>query len=204
MLDSSSLPYAENIRLTRQVVETAHALGVGVEAELGALPDASGTMEAHTGRPTDPDEAVRFVTETGIDALAVSIGNVHVLTEGKANVDLARLRAIRQAVSIPLVIHGGTGYPESAIRDTIALGVAKVNFGTALKRAFLVGLAEAVQALPSRVDYHRAVGSRKEGDVLQQAKLRLRAEVAHRIRLWRPVYRPEGSSRPFGSANPEE
>ncbi len=187
MLDTSDLPYHENVRLTRQVVQTAHAVGVGVEAEVGALPDASGEMGGGAGRLTDPDEAARFVGETGVDALAVSIGNVHTLTDGKADIDLERLAAIHRAVSVPLVIHGGTGFPEQAIAQVIPLGVAKFNFGAVLKQAFLAGLTEAIETLPAQVGFHQVVGSRKESDVLQGGKLRVREEVARRMRLMRPT-----------------
>jgi ketose-bisphosphate aldolase len=185
MLDSSDLPYNEHLQLTRQVVQTAHAVGVAVEAEVGELPDASGDMGGGAGRKTDPDEAARFVDETGIDALAVSIGNVHTLIDGKAAIDLERLEAIHQAVSMPLVIHGGTGFPEEAIAPAIARGVAKYNVGAALKGAFLEGLAEAVQALPPGASVHQVMGSRKEADVLQQGKIRMKEEVTRRIRLMR-------------------
>jgi len=186
MLDTSDLPYHENVRLTRQVVQTAHVVGVGVEAEVGMLPDASGEMGGGTGRLTDPDEAVRFVSETGIDALAVSIGNVHTLTHGKTAIDLERLAAIHQAVSVPLVVHGGTGFPEEAIAPVIALGVAKFNIGAVLKQAFLAGLTEAIEALPPQVSFHQVMGSRKEADVLQRGKVRMREEVTRRIRLLSP------------------
>jgi ketose-bisphosphate aldolase len=144
MLDTSDLPYHENVGLTQRIVEMAHAVGVGVEAEVGMLPDASGEMGGGAGRLTDPDEAARFVSETGVDALAVSVGNVHTLTDGQADIDLERLAAIHQAVSLPLVIHGGTGFPEEAISQVIPLGVAKFNFGVVLKQAFLAGLTEAM------------------------------------------------------------
>ena len=186
MLDTSELPYEENVRLTWQVVQVAHALGVGVEAEVGALPDASGEMGGGTGRKTDPEEAARFVQETGVDALAVSVGNVHTLTDGRAVIDLERLVAIHQAVDVPLVIHGGTGFPDEAVAAAIALGVAKFNLGAVLKQAFLAGLKEATLALPPEVSFHQAIGSRKETDVLQQGKLRMKAEVARRLRLYRP------------------
>jgi len=159
---------------------------VAVEAELGALPDGSGELGGEVGHMTDPDEAARFVAETGVDALAVSVGNVHILLDGQSPFDRPRLAALRQAVSVPLVLHGGSGFPDASIPDALALGVAKVNFGSALKRAFLAGLVEGVDALPERVSYHQAVGSRKPGDVMQQAKDRLRAEITRRIRLWRP------------------
>jgi ketose-bisphosphate aldolase len=184
MLDTSDLPYAENVRLTRQVVEVAHAVGVGVEGELGILPDASGEMGGHESSMTDPEEAARFVAETGIDAVSVSVGNVHILTRGQAVIDWERLEAIHQRVSVPLVIHGGTGFPEDAIARAITLGVAKVNIGTALKQAFLDGVTSAVQHLDPKPSAQQVMGSRKETDILQQGKLRMRQEVARRIRLW--------------------
>lgn len=186
MLDSSALSYADNVQVTRQIVQVAHEVGAAVEAEFGELPDASGEMGGGIGHLTDPGQAARFVTETGIDALAISVGNVHTLTHSKAAVDWARLAAIHQAVSLPLVIHGGTGFPDEAVPRAIALGVAKFNYGTVLKRAFLEGVAAAVRSLPAEVGYHQVVGSRKEADILQQGKLNVRSEAAHRIRLLRP------------------
>lgn len=183
MLDSSALPYGDHVRLTRQVVEVAHAVGAAVEAEVGELPDASGELGGGLGHRTDPDQARRFVAETGIDALAVAVGNVHTLIQGKATVEWDRLAAIHRAVSVPLVIHGGTGFPDEAIPRAVALGVAKINYGTALKRAFLEGVAQAIAALPTPVAYHQSVGSRKQADILQQGKDRVRAEVARRIEL---------------------
>jgi fructose-bisphosphate aldolase class II len=190
MLDTSDLPYHENVLLTRQVVEVAHAVGVGVEAEVGELPDASGEMGGGAGRLTDPEEAARFVRDTGIDALAVSIGNVHTLTDGLAPVDLKRLAAIHQVVPVPLVIHGGTGFPDESVAQAIGLGVAKFNVGSVLKQAYLDGLREAIAALSPQVGYHQVVGSRRETDILQQAKLRVRDQVARRIRLMRPSNHP--------------
>ena len=191
MLDSSALSYADNVQVTRQIVQVAHEVDVSVEAEFGELPDASGEMQSlrpaqvggGAGHLTDPAQAARFVDETGIDALAVSIGNVHTLTHGKATVDWTRLAEIHQAVPLPLVIHGGTGFPDEAVPQAIALGVAKFNYGTVLKRAFLEGVAAAVRSLPAEVGYHQVVGSRKEADILQQGKVRMRDEVRRRIRL---------------------
>ena len=147
------------------------------------MPDAAGEMGGAAGHLTDPDLAARFVDETGIDALAVSVGNVHTLTHGKASVDWARLATIYHAVPLPLVIHGGTGFPDEVVPQAIALGVAKFNYGTVLKRAFLEGVTAAVHSLPAEIGYHQVVGSRKEADVLQQGKVRMRHEVRHRIRL---------------------
>jgi ketose-bisphosphate aldolase len=188
MLDSSELPYQEHMRLTQQLVEVAHPVGAAVEAEVGRLPDAAGESGREMeGELTDPEEAARFVEATGIDALGVSIGNVHTLTEGKAEVDWDRLRAIRDAVDMPLVIHGGSGFPDDAVAKAISLGVAKFNVGVCLKQAFLDGLQEAVGSMPPRASAHLLMGSRKPGDVLLAGKERMRQEVLRRIRLMRPV-----------------
>jgi fructose-bisphosphate aldolase class II len=157
-----------------------------VEAEVGQLPDASGEMGHAIGQATDPAQAADFVRQTGIDALAVSVGNVHILTRGQAAIDWERLAAIHQAVSLPLVIHGGTGFPDAGIAPAIRLGVAKFNIGTVLKQEFLAGLAEAIGSLPAPVSYQQVLGSRKPADVLQQGKERMKAEVTRRLRLMRP------------------
>jgi fructose/tagatose bisphosphate aldolase len=89
-------------------------------------------------------------------------------------------------VPVPLVIHGGTGFPEEVIPQVIPLGVAKFNIGAVLKQAFLTGLTEAIETLPPQLGIHQVMGSRKESDVLQRGKARMREEVARRIRLLRP------------------
>jgi ketose-bisphosphate aldolase len=182
MLQSSHLPFAENLRLSRQMVKLAHPFGAAVEAELGQIADAS-DPDGEAAIATDPGEAARFVESTGIDALAVSIGNVHLLTVGEANVNLSLLNSIRQAVSIPLVIHGGTGFPRQAVRPAIECGVAKFNVGTRLKQVFLDGMRDALAALPEPVDFHLAVGSHKDGDVLSAGKARMKREIVDWMRL---------------------
>lgn len=186
MMNSGDLPYAENLELTRQLVAVAHAVGVGVEVELGHLPDASGEMGEGEGTLTDPQEAARFIEETGADALAVSVGNVHLLTDGKATIDWQLLADLNEAVRVPLVLHGGTGFPDDGAARAISLGVAKINIGTVLKQAFLDGLSEAMASLPTGVSAQQTVGSRKPVDVLQQGKDRVRAEAVRQIRRWRP------------------
>ena len=187
MLDTSELPFAENIALTQKLAEVAHAASVGVEAELGVLPDASVSLDGQQSQLTDPQQAALFVKETGVDALAVSIGNVHILTHGETSIDYARLAAIRAAVHVPLVLHGGTGIPESAIPRILPLGVAKVNIGTALKHACLNGIRDALRKVPEDARIQEIMGSRKEADVLQQGKVYIRREVGRRLRLWQPA-----------------
>jgi fructose-bisphosphate aldolase class II len=185
MLDTSHLSFEENIIATRGMADAAHAVGADVEGEPDRLPDASGTL----GRPaeprlTDPEQAARYVAETGVDALSVSVGNVHVMTEGEARIDFERLGLVREAVEAPLVIHGGTGFPDGAVPRAIALGVAKFNVGTILKHIFLDGIREAIAALPAKVNLQEAVGSRKAGDLLRRAKDRMKAEVMRRMALY--------------------
>jgi fructose/tagatose bisphosphate aldolase len=132
--------------LVNAVVAIARPRGVWVEAQFGTLP-VGGERNGH-GIITDPDLAAEFVQDTGIDALAVSVGNVHILTEGQATVNLDILRRIRERVSVPLVIHGGTSLAPGTVREMTRLGVAKVNFGTVLKQAYL----EAVRT--SLAKYH--------------------------------------------------
>ena len=183
MLDTSHLPYAENLALTRKVTEVAHALGASVEAELGRLADAS-APGAESPLYTDPAEAAHFVEQTGVDALAVSVGNTHVLAEGEATVDLELLARIHELVSVPLVIHGGTGFPAWAVRPAIARGVAKFNVGTRSKQAMLAGIREALAELPERPNVHRVIGSREEGDLLARGKARMKEEILKFIALY--------------------
>jgi fructose/tagatose bisphosphate aldolase len=166
-------------------VEEAHRLGVAVEGELGTLPDAvGGEIDDSRARLTDPEEAASFVAETGIDCLAVSVGNVHTLERGVATVDLDRLEAVHRRVGVPLVVHGGTSFPPDAVPGAIARGVAKVNVGTVLKRAFLDGLTEAVGAASPGASPHDLVGSHGRFDLLEAAKPRMVGVVRRLIELY--------------------
>ncbi len=145
MIDASELPLEENIATTRSVVRYAHARGVSVEAELGMI----GTTDfVETDRDeelyTDPDEAERFVRETEVDALAVSVGTAHgVYKVRKPHVDYDRLRAIRARTPVHLVLHGGSGVPAEMIAEAMRLpggGISKVNIATDLELATLGAL----------------------------------------------------------------
>ena len=183
MLDTSHLPFAENLALTREVVEMARLYEASVEAELGHLPDASDPT-AGQGSCTDPAEAARFVSSTHVDALAVSIGNTHLLVDGQATVNLDLLAQLHDAAPVPLVIHGGTGFPPGAVQQAIARGVAKFNVGTRLKQAYLAGIREAIGLVPERSNIHSFVGSREEGDILGRGKERVKAEIRPLLRLY--------------------
>ena len=145
LLDYCTRPFAENVEATRRVVAMAHALGVTVEGELGVIGVASETMAAGDDPAaglTDPKEAVRFVEQTGVDALAVSIGNAHGHYPRLPRLDFDRLAKLRAAVRVPLVLHGGTGIPEADVRRAIALGISKVNVGTELNTTLAEWLRE--------------------------------------------------------------
>ncbi len=167
MLDSAGLPYAEHVERTRELVELAHGRGAVVEAELGSLPDAGDPSDQ--AEHTDPALARAFVEATGVDALAVSIGNVHLMVEGESSVDLDLLEQLQRAVPVPLVIHGGSGFPATAVRPALARGVCKFNVGTCLKLAVLRGLREASTDAGDRPEGYLELGSRKAGDVLRRA-----------------------------------
>jgi ketose-bisphosphate aldolase len=145
MIDASEKPLEENIAISRQVVEYAHSHGVSVEAELGRI-GTTDFVETESDEElyTKPDEAERFVRETGVDALAVSVGTAHgVYTVRQPKIDLPRLRAIRALTSVHLVLHGGSGVPAEMMQAAIQLeggGVSKVNIATDLELAALDAL----------------------------------------------------------------
>ena len=139
MLDASKRPFEENVAASREVVRVAHACGVTVEAELGRIGGSETGIDVSDDETalTDPDEAERFVAETGIDALAVAVGTVHGFYKGEPKIRLDLLEKIARKVSIPLVLHGGSGTPDDVVRKAIALGVAKVNICTEMLAAYV-------------------------------------------------------------------
>ncbi|HEU0115871.1 MAG TPA: class II fructose-bisphosphate aldolase [Thermomicrobiales bacterium] len=144
MFDGAELPFDENVVWTRKVVKCAHEANAAAEAELGRVGQAGAAAE--TTDFTDPAEAARFVAETGVEALAVSIGTIHGMRQTGAKVDLARIRALRDAVEAPLVMHGSSGVDDATLQAAIAAGITKVNLSTALQGVFMDALrASAVQ-----------------------------------------------------------
>lgn len=142
MYDGAHLPFEENIKTTRHVVQVAHTFGIPVEAELGKIPDADEEVDWQSYY-TDVAEAERFVKETGVDWLAISVGIVHgVPTATPQPLDIQRIRDIRDATGIPLVLHGASGVPDDEIREATAAGVAKFNADTDLRHAFRAGIEE--------------------------------------------------------------
>ena len=149
MYDGSRKPLAQNIAETARVAELAHAAGISCEGEIGFVGYAGGDASAGT----NPEEAARFARETGVDAMAISVGNVHLQTDHAGGLDEGRIRAIEGVTDVPLVIHGGSGVPY-AQRAALAAGsrIAKFNIGTELRLAFGQALRAAVNADPARFD----------------------------------------------------
>lgn len=155
MFDGSTLSYEENIRQTREVVKAAHAVGVSVEAELGAVGgDEGGALfgEADSEKFTDPRLAAEFVRETGIDTLAVAIGNAHGKYKGEPKLDFDRLAAIREQTGVPLVLHGGSGISDADFRRAISLGIHKINFYTGMSQAALDAVELSLASRNTRYD----------------------------------------------------
>lgn len=150
MIDASRFPLKENIRLTKEVVKVAHAAGVSVEAELGRLPGNEGDEDVTVEESfqTDPEEAAYFAEQTGIDALAVSIGTMHGAypKSFKPEINIQRLMEIEKKVSIPLVMHGGSGTPQDKIAEAVNHGIAKINIATDLVTAAAKRIADVQQA----------------------------------------------------------
>jgi ketose-bisphosphate aldolase len=147
MYDGSKLPYEENVETTRAVVRAAHAMGVPVEAELGHVGrgDDYEDLELRRQGYTNPDDAVRFVEQTGVDYLAIAIGTAHGLYRKEPQLDLDLLDEIRARVEVPLVLHGGSGVTEDQFRAAIARGISKINVATDLYATTGRCLVEAAQ-----------------------------------------------------------
>ena len=146
MIDGSQLPYDENVALTRAATEMAHARGADVEAEIGFTTGHEGLEDADDDRAnvyTDPAEAARFVADTGIDALAASVGTVHGFYKAEPKLDFDRIAELRRVCGVPLVMHGGSGLSREDTRAAIAAGIRKINYFSYMSNAGV----RAVEAL---------------------------------------------------------
>lgn len=153
MIDGSHGNFEENIEVSRAVANACHPSGIPVEAELGKVGGKEDDLEAGEGNPyTDPDEAARFVELTKVDSLAVAIGTAHGVYKGIPKLDVERLSEIRQAVSIPLVLHGTSGVPDETVQECIRRGICKVNYATDLRIAFTKGVRSVFDTDPDTID----------------------------------------------------
>lgn len=175
MFDGSKLPYEENAAITKRIVEMAHVVGVPVEAELGQVPTAGNiTWEDVEALMTDPEEAKRFVEETGVDFLAVAVGSVHKMTAQAAKIDVERTKKIAELTGVPLVLHGASGVTDDGYKEGIKAGICKINIATELNKAFTKGMHDALAKKPDEIDPRRIVGvGRQYVKEAVKAKMRL-------------------------------
>ena len=152
MIDGSHESFEENIAVTKRVADACRPSGIPVEAELGKVGGKEDDLECDDPGYTDPDDAVKFVNETGISSLAVAIGTAHGIYKGEPKLDVERLSEIRKVVSIPLVLHGASGVPDEAVKECIRRGISKVNFATELRIAYSDGVKEFLKANPDAFD----------------------------------------------------
>ena len=174
MYDGAHLPFEENIKTTKRVVEMAHDFGIPVEAELGKIPDAGESVNWEDYYTT-VDEAKRFVEETGVDYLAISVGIVHGVVPGVKPQPLAikRTLEIRDAVKIPLVLHGASGIPEDEIHAARKAGVHKFNADTDLRHVFRQGMLDVWSK-----------GDRQLEDAMAEGRTRMVAATIEKMNLY--------------------
>ena len=185
MYEDHALSMEEFITINKYLVKTAHYFGACVEAEIGQLPDCDiSSNTINKGVKTDPDMAAHFVEESGVDALAVSIGNVHLLESGKAELDFDLIRCLREKIKVPLVLHGGTGIAEDDLKEAVALGMCKVNVGTVLKRTYIRHIQHYLGKNDvDHMDPHIVVGKGGEMDMLDGAREAIAEEIVKFIKI---------------------
>ncbi|WIK64950.1 class II fructose-bisphosphate aldolase [Gleimia hominis] len=160
MYDGSKLPDEENRAATREIVEYAHAHGVGVEAELGEVGGKNGVHDPSAR--TDPHDAAQFVADTGVDLLAVAVGSSHAMSERTAVLDDDLIAAIKSQVDVPLVLHGSSGVPDAGMQAAIAAGMTKINVSTHLNVTFTQVLRNVLEDKPALVDPRKYNGPATE------------------------------------------
>lgn len=154
MIDGSKLPFEENVAVTVKTVEMAHAMGVPVEGELGTVGGKEDTHEVKDTEKsyTDPEEAKEYAERTGVDILAVGIGNSHGFYKGVPKLRFDILEKTKNLVGVPIVLHGASGIPDEDVKKATGLGICKVNFATELRDAFSKGVKEYLSEDPDVYD----------------------------------------------------
>ena len=170
MYDGSHHPFEENVRESAAVVRAAHAVGVSVECELGAISGVEDGISHQNANLVDLDAVQRFIQAVDCDALAVGIGNAHGIYKGTPHLDFERLAACRKLGAPPLVLHGGSGIPADMIQKAISLGIRKINVATEVRLAFMEGLEAAAATKDIYKMYRSAKDATRE---LARTKIRM-------------------------------
>ena len=168
MFDGSKLPFDENVKMTKKVVEMAHACDIPVEAELGQIgkmddSDEPGVaLERVKESMAVPEEAVKFVELTEIDFLAAAVGTIHGCRTPFAKLDIPRIERIRELTGVPLVLHGASGANDEEIKKGIAAGICKINIDTRIRMKFIEKMREIIKTNPEEIDPRKILGPAKE------------------------------------------
>ena len=173
MIDGSGEDFENNIAVTKKVVDVAKAIGIPVEAELGKVGGKEDDLEADADTNTDPAEAKEFVERTGVSSLAVAIGTAHGFYVGTPVLDKPRVSAIREVVSVPLVLHGASGLSEEDVRECVERGMCKVNFATELRAAYTAAVKKLLEEKPETYD-PKKFGTAAMEAVKEQVKIRMK------------------------------
>lgn len=176
MFDGSHYPFEENVRLTKEIVKAAHAMGVSVEGELGTIGGVEDDLSVDEADATlaKPEEAIRFYEETGVDALAIAVGTAHGMYTAEPNIRHDIIEEVSKAIPVPLVLHGGSGVPESMIRKAIDVGIAKVNVNTENQVACTAAVREVLAKDDKVIDPRKYLTPAKKAMVeVVRSKIRL-------------------------------
>lgn len=155
MIDASQEEFSVNVEKVKDVIRVARPLAIGVEAEIGMIGGKEDDINSEQEIYTEVDDAVRFVELTDCDSLAIAVGTAHGIYKGAVNIDFARIKEIRAAVSIPLVLHGSSGVPLEMVTRAVQCGMNKVNFDTELKLANLQALQQFIAENPNTYDIRK-------------------------------------------------
>ena len=169
MFDASALDYRANLAATRSAAEWAHDNGIWLEAELG---EVGGKDGAHApGVRTDPDEAERFVAETGVDGLAVAVGSSHAMVDRTAALDISLIETLARRLPVPTVLHGSSGVPDDALVAAVEAGMVKINVGTILNIAFTGVVRERLAADGGLVDPRKYLAGARDAVGVEVARI---------------------------------
>ena len=183
MFDGSSFPVEEDIKLTRRVVKQAAKKGIDVEGQVGRIPSTGERIEKNF--LTSPQEAAYFVEKTGVSALAISVGNIHMAMDEESPIDLDLLEEINRLTGVPLVIHGGTGFPDALVKEVINRGVCKFNVGTILKGVFLREVKKILEKEDlSKANFQELLGSNSDADIFKKGYFAVKEVVKEKLKLY--------------------
>lgn len=164
MFDGSHYPFEENVRLTKEVVRAAHAVGVSVEGELGTIGGVEDDLDVDEEDATlaKPEEAIRFYEETKVDALAIAVGTAHGMYKGEPRIRFDIIEEVSRNIDVPIVLHGGSGVPDEAIKKAISLGVGKINVNTESQVACTKVVRELLAKDESLIDPRKYLGPARD------------------------------------------